>query len=272
MIRTRLRYHRPRHPDQATELLAEHHGHVAVLAGGSQLLPRMNRGELNVAHVMDLRGMGLRGIERNHGRVRLGAMVTYDDALASPLLAESVPLLPRVARGVTGGRQLTGHATLVGALSHAFPGADMPGALTALNATVELHGPAGTRETPIEEFLLGAQHIDRRAGEFVTGVTVDSLLRSGYCKVKHATGSWPIATASAIDDGDTFTVTLGAVQARPLRVIIPDPTPAAVAQAVDAAVTAPWTDVLASGHYRARIASVVARRALTELQQQGIRS
>lgn len=266
MIRTRLRYHQPLRPDEASELLAEHHGRVAVLAGGSQLLPRMNRGEINIDHIVDLRGLGLRGIERTRGRVRLGAMVTYDDTLASPLLAESVPLLPRVACGITGGRQLTGHATLVGALSHAFPGTDMPGALTALNATVELHGPEGTREIPIDEFLLGAKHIDRRPGEFVAAVTVDSIPRSGYCKVKHATGSWPIAAASAIDDGDILTVTLGAVQARPLRIVIPDPTPAVVTQTVDAAVTAPWTDVLASGDYRARIASVVARRALTELQ------
>lgn len=271
MIRTRLRYHQPSHPDEASELLGEHHGQVAVLAGGSQLLPRMTRGEIDVAHVVDLRGLGLRDIERTGGRVRLGAMVTYDDALASPLLAESVPLLPRVARGVTGGRQLTGHATLVGALAHAFPGTDMPGALAALNATVELHGPEGPRETPVEKFLLGAQHVDRRAGEFITAVTVESTVRSGYCKVKHATGSWPIATASAVDDGGTVAVTLGAVQARPLRVDIHDLTGAEVTRAIDAAVTAPWTDELAPGKYRARIASVVARRALTELRQ-GTRS
>lgn len=271
MIRTRLRYHRPRRPDEAANLLAEHHGQVAVLAGGSQLLPRMHRGEIDIAHVVDLRGLDLRGIERSNGRVRLGAMVTYDDAMASRLLAESVPLVPRVARGVTGGRQLTGHATLVGALGHAFPGTDMPGALTALNATVELHGPGGARETPIEEFLLGAEHIDLRAGEFIAAVTVDCMPHSGYCKVKHATGSWPIATASAVDDGDTLAVTLGAVQARPVRILLRDSAPAMVTQAVDAAVTDPWTDVLASGDYRARIASVVAWRALTELQQ-GIRS
>ncbi|MEJ2863996.1 FAD binding domain-containing protein [Actinomycetospora flava] len=267
MIRTRLRYHRPDRPDDAAALLAEHHGRVAVLAGGSQLLPRMNRGETDVDHVVDLRGLGLRGIERTGGRVRLGAMVTYEDAIASPLLADAVPLLPRVARGVTGGRQLTGHATLVGALCHAFPGTDMPGALSALGATVELHGPSGPRSVPVSEFLLGAQEIDRRAGEFVAAVTVDGVARSGYCKVKHATGSWPIATASAVDDGDALTVTLGAVQARPLRIVIPDPTRAAVDDAVAAAVTAPWTDVLAPGDYRARIAPVVARRALTELRE-----
>lgn len=267
MIRTRLRYHRPDRQDDAAALLAEHHGRAAVLAGGSQLLPRLHRGEVDIAHVVDLRGLGLREIERTGGRVRVGAMVTYDDAIASPLLAEAVPLLPRVARGVTGGRQLTAHATLVGALCHAFPGTDMPGALSALGATVELHGPGGPRETSVGDFLLGPQEVDRRPGEFVAAVTVDAVAQSGYCKVKHATGSWPIATASAIDDGDALTVTLGAVQARPLRIVIPDPTRAAVHDAVAAAVTAPWTDVLAPGDYRARIAPVVARRALTELQE-----
>jgi carbon-monoxide dehydrogenase medium subunit len=268
MIRTRLRYHRPATAVEASTVLAEHHGNVVVLAGGTQLLPRMNRDEVHVEHVVDLQGMGLTGITEVGDRIEVGARVTYADVLDSALLRRAVPLLPRMARGVTGGRQLTQQATLVGAACHNHPGTDVPGTLVALAATLRLHGPDGVREIAASEFLLGAQSVDVRPGEFVTSFLVDRTGRPGYCKVKHSTGSWPIATASALNDPATgeFSVTLGAVQARPARITFTEP--GALAALVRDAVTDPWEDVLAPATYRAAIAGVVARRALTELLEE----
>lgn len=265
MIRTALRYHRPATAAEASAILAEHHGNVVVLAGGTQLLPRMNRDEVHVEHLVDLQDLGLTGITERDGRFEIGAKVTYSDVIASEVLRRSVPLLPRMARGVTGGRQLTQQATLVGAACHNHPGTDVPGTLVALDATLRLHGLDGIREVGASDFLLDAQAVDVRPGEFVSSFVVGPTERAGYCKVKHSTGSWPIATASALRDRASggFTVTLGAVQAVPFRVRVTEP--AELAGLVRAAVTRPWNDVLAPGAYRAAIAGVVARRALTEL-------
>jgi carbon-monoxide dehydrogenase medium subunit len=265
MIRTPLRYHRPATSAEASAVLAEHHGNVVVLAGGTQLLPRMNRDEVHVEHLVDLQDLGLTGISESDDRVEIGAKVTYADVVASELLQRAVPLLPRMARGVTGGRQLTQQATLVGAACHNYPGTDVPGTFVALGATLRLHGLDGIREVAASDFLLGAQSVDVRPGEFVSSFTVDRTERAGYCKIKHSSGSWPIATASALYDtaADGFAVTLGAVQAVPVRVTFTEP--AELAGLVRAALTAPWDDVLAPAAYRAAIAGVVARRALTEI-------
>ena len=265
MIRTRLRYHRPATADEASTILAEHHGNVVVLAGGTQLLPRMNRDEVHVEHLVDLQDLGLTGITEHQGRIEIGAKVTYSDVIDSAVLQRAVPLLPRMARGVTGGRQLTQQATLVGAACHNFPSTDVPGTLVALGATLRLHGTDGMRDVAASDFLLGAESVDVRAGEFVSSFTVGRTGRAGYCKVKHSSGSWPIATASALHDTTSggFSVTLGAVEAVPVRVTFTEPTE--LADLIRTAVTRPWHDVLAPATYRAAIAGVVARRALTEL-------
>ena len=225
MIRTRLSYHRPVSLDEASALLAAHTGNVAVLGGGTQLLPQMHRDEVHVEHVVDLRGLGLDTITVDGEQVEIGAMVTYADVLLSPALRGTVPLLPRAAREVTGGRQLVQQATLVGSACHNAPGSDMPGVLVALDARMRLHGTGGPREVAARDFLLDASRVDLRPGEFVTSFVVGRTMHVGYCKVKHSTGSWPIATASVLrhPGGGSMTVTLGAVQAVPLRIEIDDP-------------------------------------------------
>ena len=266
MIRTRLRYHRPDTPHEASALLAEHVGNVAVLSGGTQLLPQMSRDEIHVEHVVDLRGLGLDAITTEDDHVEIGAMVTYADVLASPDLRGAAPLLPRVALGVTGGRQLVQQATLVGSACYNYPGSDMPGVLVALDARMRVHGTAGFREVRACGFFLGAATVDLRSGEFVASFVIGRAQHIGYCKVKHSTGSWPIATAAAVRNPATgaLTVTLGAVQALPVRLDLDDPD--RLEDQVREAVTAPWSDILAPGSYRAAIAGVVARRALAELQ------
>lgn len=43
MMRTRLRYHRPVTAAEASAVLAEHHGNVVVLAGGTVLAASADR-------------------------------------------------------------------------------------------------------------------------------------------------------------------------------------------------------------------------------------
>lgn len=267
MIRTRLRYHRPDRLEAASALLAEYHGNVVVLAGGTKLLPEMTRNEIQVDHIVDLRGLQLNKITDLGAQIEIGAMVTYDDVLESELTHRNVGLLTRMCRGITGGRQLTQQATLIGSACQNSPSSDIPGVLVALDARIRLHGNAGFRDVPAAEFFLAASLCDIRPGEFAASILVSTVQQSGYCKVKHSAGSWPIATASAICDpaSGSIAVTLGAVQAVPVRVVLNDPS--RVNDEVNQAITAPWSDVLAPGSYRTAIAAAVARRAIADMQK-----
>lgn len=267
MIRTRLRYHRPQTRAEASALLLAHHGNAAVLGGGTQLLPLMTRHAIEVENLVDLKDLDLAGIGSIDGAIEMGARATYVDVLDSEVLRSSVPLLPRMATGVTGGRQITQQATLVGNACFGFPSADVPGVLVALDAVVAVHSPDGPRSVPISDFLLDAFTVDLKAGEFVTAVRFAPVAAGGYCKVKHSSGSWPIATASAVPSASGgVRVVLGAVQAVPVIVDVDDARDLGqLKQAIGAAITTPWSDVLAPGEYRAQIAASVARRAVDEL-------
>ncbi|MTD54675.1 FAD binding domain-containing protein [Amycolatopsis pithecellobii] len=266
MIRETLRYHRPDSLAEATALLAEHAGDIRVLGGGTSLIPCLTRGEIDVGHLLDLRGLGLGTIREVPDGAEIGAMVTYADVLASPVIAERVPLVARVARGITGGRQITQQGTPVGSACFNFPTTDAPGMFAALRARFQVAGPSGTRQVSAADFFVDAYRIGLEPGELVTGVLVPTTKRGGYCKIKHASGSWPIATAAAVFDGAAdgrLRVALGAVQAVPLVVTADDP--GQLAERVRDAIDAPWADVLAPADYRVRVAPVVARRAVDEL-------
>lgn len=279
MIHTKLLYHRPSETGEACAILADHANEAAVLGGGTWLLPKMNRHEMSVNHVVDLRGLGFNTITVRDDQVELGAMVTYSDVLASSALADAVPLLPQVARGITGGNQVRNLGTLVGSACYANPSSDMPAVLVALEARLRISGPEGNREVEASSFFLDAFLVDLRPGEIVTSFAVPrSRLRTGYYKLKISGSSWPIATASAVINEDTgeTTVTLGAVERRPLRVDLAAVVEAdggvkisEVAELVRQRIVNPWSDVLAAGEYRREVAGVVARRAVEKLKEVG---
>lgn len=275
MIRTDLRYHRPSTPGEAGALLAEHAGEAVVLGGGTVLLPMMGRAEISARHVVDLRGLGLDTVTEHPGHVEIGAMATYRHLLTSPLLARRVPLLPRMAAGITGGGQIRNLATIGGSACFANPSSEVPAVLVALGATLRLHGPAGYRDVVAADFFHDAFTTDLAHGELLTSLLIPHRHdRTGYHKLKLSEGSWPIVTAVATADPErnTAEVTVGAAQAVPVRIDLS--TLLDGARGLDLAsintlvrhrIDDPWTDVLADGAYRREVAGAVARRAVTDL-------
>jgi carbon-monoxide dehydrogenase medium subunit len=275
VIRADLRYHRPSTPGEASGLLAEHVGDAVVLGGGTMLLPMMGRAEITARHVVDLRGLGLDTVTEHAGHVEIGAMATYRHLLTSPLLAHRVPLLPRMAAGITGGEQIRNLGTIGGSACFANPSSEVPAVLVALGATLRLHGPAGYRDIAAADFFHGAFATDLSDGEFLTSLHIPHRRgRSGYHKLKLCEGSWPIVTAVATVDPerDRAEVTVGAALAVPVRIALTtllDGDGRLDLGGIDALVRSridePWSDTLADGAYRREVAGVIARRAATDL-------
>ena len=281
MIRTALRHHAPTELAEAVALLDTHTVRAAVLAGGTMLVPSLTRGERNLDHVIDLRGLGFGTATATADGVHIGAMVTYAHLLAASPFPGPARLLQRVAGGITGGPQIRCQGTVCGSAAYANPSSEVPAVLVALDATMHLHGPGGARITPAAAFFLDAYTVDLRRGELLTGVSVAArAARLGYYKLKLAEGSWPIATAAAvlppIDAGSGgvgfggAVVTLGAISTRPIQLelapLLDDdgrlPSDADVDDWVAAQIGEPWDDELAPGDYRRMVAGVVLRRAL----------
>jgi xanthine dehydrogenase small subunit len=71
-----------------------------------------------------------------------------------------------------GSVQVRNAATIGGNIANGSPIGDNPPALIALGATLHLRCGDDTRSLPIEEFFISYGKQDRKAGEFVTGVTL----------------------------------------------------------------------------------------------------
>jgi CO/xanthine dehydrogenase FAD-binding subunit len=256
-----------------------------VLAGGTDLMVEINEAHrsltgdetvLAVNRVAELRAWS---VDTAAAAVRLGAGVTYAE-LARPPLSDLLPALGQAARTV-GSPQIRNAATIGGNLATCSPAGDGLPVLAALDATVELLGPAGSRSMPVSEFMTGVKRTARRPGELLTAITVPLLDGwQGYAKVgvRNAMVIAIAGTCLAVDGpGRSVRIALGSVA--PTVVRAPD-AEAFVDAAVDwdertvtddvvtrfaalaAAAARPIDDHRASAAYRRRAVEVLAGRQL----------
>ncbi len=94
----------------------------------------------------------LRGWSRENGALRLGAGLTYTEALDG--LGDQLPALAEASRTV-GSPQIRNRGTIGGNLGTASPAGDALPPLLVENADVELASLRGHRRLPLTEFLLG---------------------------------------------------------------------------------------------------------------------
>ncbi|MFD4668747.1 FAD binding domain-containing protein [Lentzea sp. NPDC058450] len=234
-------------------------GDAVAVAGGTMVVPDMTHGRTRPGRVVDLSRAGFGAITADPSGHEVGAMATYDALAASDL-----PLLPFVARGITGGPQIRGRATAGGSACYANPASDVPACLVALGARMRLVSARGEREVPAEEFFVGGFRTVREPDEVLRAFHVPvSSGTTGYLKFKLAESSWPIVTAAAVAGPDGVRVAIGGAADRPV-VVTADRADVDWRGVVHAALDAapPWSDVLADAAYRRRIAPVIAARAV----------
>ncbi|MFN8025721.1 MAG: FAD binding domain-containing protein [Acidimicrobiia bacterium] len=93
----------------------------------------------------------------------IGAGVTHTKLCEAPV-ADRAPALAVAARTV-GSPQIRNAGTIGGNLGTASPAGDTLPVLHALDAAVELTGPAGVRTVPVREFVTGVKRTALAAGE-----------------------------------------------------------------------------------------------------------
>jgi xanthine dehydrogenase YagS FAD-binding subunit len=102
---------------EAVEMLRDHDGQTAVLAGGTDLVSLLKAGHVAPRRVVDItRISSLKGVTAVTGGLMVGALTTLDEILVHPLLAGH-PALAQVADGVHA-IQVQSQGTLGGDLCH----------------------------------------------------------------------------------------------------------------------------------------------------------
>jgi CO/xanthine dehydrogenase FAD-binding subunit len=158
----------PRSLDEALRLRAEVSGAVPI-EGGTDVMVELNFDRARPPALLNLNEVGeLKGWSRENGTLRLGASLTYDEAMRAPL-AEELPALAEASRTV-GSPQIRNRGTLGGNLGTASPAGDALPPLLIENAEIELASVRGVRTMPLSEFLVGPKRNALAEDELITAV------------------------------------------------------------------------------------------------------
>ncbi len=194
---------------EALALLDPDDPDVRPCGGGTALMLMMKAGALKPTRLVSLRRVdgGLHDIEAGaDGSLRMGALTPLAAVERSAAVRDHAPVIARTLRTLSNIR-VRNVATLGGHLAHGDPHMDLPPVMIALDATVTLTGPSGSRELPAADLYTGFFETALAGDELITGVSVPAQPRTaGYVKcTTRSADDWPaLGVAVALDmDGDT---------------------------------------------------------------------
>ena len=279
MIPATFDYLAPSTVADAVQALTEAGDDAKVLGGGQSLIPVLRLRLAAPTTLVDLARISeLRGIRDDGGALVIGAMTTHHDVLSDPLITEHAALLA-AATATVGDPQIRHRGTFGGALVHADPAGDLLAPVLALDAELVIAGPRGRRTVPAAEFFVGLFTTAVGADEILVQVRVPKKTGWGmhYEKFSRAAQAWSIVAVAAavrIEDGsiaaarvaltnmDRTPVRASAVEHSLIGRPADDETIRAAAEHA-AEGTNPIPDSNADAEYRAHLARVLTRRALT---------
>ncbi|MGB3593168.1 MAG: xanthine dehydrogenase family protein subunit M [Ornithinimicrobium sp.] len=283
MIPAQFEYAAPSSIEDALALLAEHGDDAKVMGGGQSLMPilrmRLNAPEIviDLAKIPELTGISEEGDSRG-GYVRIGAMATYADVLASELVSEHAGLLVKAVAEVAD-PQIRHRGTVGGALVHADPAGDVGAPILALEAEMVIAGSDGQERTvAAADFFVDIFETAVAEDELLTAIRIPKHTGwgSAYTKFVRVSHQWSIVAAAATVRAEAGTiaearVALTNMGSTPLRadtleqaLIGMEATTEALRE-VCAAVgegTNPPSDLNGDADYRRHLAGVLTRRAV----------
>jgi aerobic carbon-monoxide dehydrogenase medium subunit len=276
VIPPEFEYTAPESLEEAQRALAEGGEDAKLLAGGHSLLPLMKLRLAAPTLLVDLRKVpGLRGVQREDGAWRIGAMTRHADLQFNGelgVVAEAASLIAD--------QQVRNRGTIGGSLAHGDPASDLPTVVLACEGTVTLAGQGGgTREVAagdlFHDYLTTAVGPD----EVLTEIRLPALdgWGWGYQKFSRRAEDWAMVGVCALvrkgADGscEDVRVALTHMGSTPLRAAATEQAlrgQGLDAQAIGRAAeqadegTDPPGDLNATPDYKRHLARVLTRRAL----------
>jgi xanthine dehydrogenase small subunit len=159
----------PADEDDLAAALVEY-TNATIVAGATDVGLWVTKGFRKIDPVIYIGALaGLQNITREHGGLRIGAGVSYTQALGEleklhPAMGE---LLWRI-----GGDQVRNAGTIGGNIAGGSPIGDTPPPLIALGAIIELRKGDHIRQMPLEEFFIAYGKQARETSEFVRAIII----------------------------------------------------------------------------------------------------
>jgi carbon-monoxide dehydrogenase medium subunit len=263
--------------------LSDRKADAHVLAGGTDLLPKIGKGAVKPGVVISLRRIAeLRPIifDPEHG-LTIGAAARISELLAHEAVMSHYPAMAYAA-SQTATVQIRNMATIAGNICNARPCADNVPTLVARGARVELLSVRGSRTLDLENVILAPGKTALEPGELLVRIRVPPppahsgasyQCLSARSKVDLTSVSVAVYLVRADDTIREARIVLGAVAPTPLRATKAEellvgqvPTKSLVAGACEAAAkeARPITDIRASAEWRRKMVFVLTQRAIAQ--------
>lgn len=168
-----MRYEKPQTVSDAAALLAGADSQAFVLAGGTDLLVKMQNDDFDAGLVVDIKAIaGMNEVAETEEGFVIGAAVPCAALGENEALVAAWPGVVEAAN-LIGSTQIQGRCTISGNLCNASPAADSVPALVAAGAQVKIAGPNGSRQILVEDVPTGPGKTSLAKGEFVESVLLD---------------------------------------------------------------------------------------------------
>ena len=258
---------------------------ATLVAGASDVGVWVTKHHRRLDTVICLDGIdSLKKMECDADGLHVGAMVSYSDAMGC--LADLHPDLGELIRRI-GSVQVRNSGTIGGNIANGSPIGDMPPALIALGAELELASQTGSRRLALEDFFIDYGKQDLRAGEYLRAVHIPPLkanwlFRAYKISKRFSQDISALCGAFALDIGDGHVhaarIAYGGMAATPKRAAACEAaltrqtwdqdTVEQAAKALSEDFT-PVSDMRASAEYRLTVAQNLLRKVWLESQASG---
>ena len=289
MTLPKFEYFAPESLEEAQQLLLDKEEGAYLLAGGTDLLVKMNHGLLKPDSVIALKHIkGLDDItfDPKEG-LKIGATALLANVAAHPEIQKNYPAVAAAARE-TANVQIRNMGTVAGNICNAAPSADNAPSLLAMNAEVVINSAKGEKRLPLEQFFKGPGLNVLDSGEILTAILVpvpdsDSGVSYQHISARGKVDISAVCVGAMVrmerDICRDARIFLGAVAPVPMRA------PKAEAKVLGEQLTEeiietagiaafeesqPITDVRSSAEYRKKMVAVLTRRALTEARDRAL--
>ena len=272
----------PRSLAEALALRAAH-PEARPLGGGTDLMVPFAAGRLPDRLFLNLWALDEpRGIVVTEHDVVLGALTTFREIGAHPLLRAEFPNMVRSAK-VTGALAIQTRGTLGGNIANGSPAADTPPSLLAYDAELELSSREGSRWVPYAGFHTGYKRSLLAPDELITRIRLPRRgmeahhyfrkvgTRQAQAIAKVNMAAWVRCGEGRIRD---LRIALGSVAPKPIRALGAEAAlrgASLAALPLEAALlalgldVAPIDDIRSTARYRRRVAGQLLADMLREL-------
>jgi len=164
-------YFAPAEMKEALRLLTEYGSKATVLAGGTDLVAKINTYKLKPEVLLHIGRMGLDYLREQNGKLVIGAMTRTARLAKEILVAEKAAALSEAARQ-TGSMATRNAATIGGNLANASPAADLATPLLIMDAQLLLASATGKRVVDMKDFFLGPGKTILKPDELIAEVDI----------------------------------------------------------------------------------------------------